>query len=84
MWIFLYQIVVLWMGVIALLISIAGIIAQIVARDKNAYTVCLYLMAVRRLQLLLMNNLDTEEIITAFSHPILERTSFTESLHACL
>jgi hypothetical protein len=36
--IFLYQIVVLWMGVIALLFSIAGITAQIVARDEK----CLY------------------------------------------
>jgi len=33
--IFLYQIVVLWMGVIALLFSIAGITALIVAGDEK-------------------------------------------------
>jgi hypothetical protein len=34
-WIFLYQIVVPWMGVIALLFSIAGITARIVAGDEK-------------------------------------------------
>jgi len=40
---------------------------------KNALAVCLHLMGMKRMELLHMNNLDTEEIIAAFSHPILER-----------
>jgi hypothetical protein len=40
---------------------------------KNARAVCLHLMGVRRMELLLMNNLDAEEINAAISHPILER-----------
>jgi len=40
---------------------------------KNAHAVCLHLMGVRRMELLLMNNLDTEEITAALSHPILEK-----------
>jgi len=40
---------------------------------KNARAVCLHVMGMRRMELLLMNNLDTEEIIAALAHPILER-----------